>query len=253
MNWIEKINWTLVFGIFAGLIAVATSLASWSEKKKQARESELNKLRAEKAQADIKTLQLENLNKADELLRAYKKISDLQDELKNEITGGNNKPILRLTTSKLILDNRSGKKYFILFFDILNSGKYALQNMRATVYDNWGGPMLKFGVKHFRDGLSFGTMQPTSDEISHYNPTHHFDNIGAVPPNNTYPLYTTTFSEELSNLDNPGYTVETKWYNGAFTFFIHLKVTAEIIQIEMVELTLNGEKIDYRGHFEFNK
>ena len=246
MNIFDRINWSLVAGIFAGAIVIVAAFASWNDKRKET-------IKADKSQAALMNLQKENLNKTNELADAYKQIASLQKELRNEITGGDNKPILRLTTSSVIIDGNSREKYFILFFDILNNGDYSLQNVKATVYDNWGLPMLRLGVKHFRDGVSFGSMKPTSDEINHFTPVHHFDNIGTIAKNNNYPLYTTTFCAKLSNLDNPGYTVEAKWYTGSFTYFVNLKELNDAIKLDSVELVFNGKKIDYTEYFEFNK
>lgn len=253
MSFFEKINWTLVLGIFAGLIVIAAAFASWNQKKKDDRESALNKQKAENAQADMRALQVENLNKTNKLANAYKKIISIQSKLINEVTGGDNKPFLMLTTTKLMLDSRSGKKYFILSFDIINKGDYSLQNVKATVYDFWSRNSLENGIKYFRDGMAAGFMAVKPDEHEKFNPINHIDNIHTITKNKPYPLYTTTFCPEITDQIQPNYQVEITWYNGSFTYFINLKKVGNKLNLDSVELLLNMPKIEYKNNFAFNK
>ena len=245
MSIIEKLNWSLILGILAGIIAISAAIAQWSEKKKEEVKANLSEEKADKAQKELKSLQLENLNKTNDLAKAYKEIANLQNELKNEITGGNSAPMLNVAVTKIITDKNVNKSYFILSFDIINKGKYPLQNLKCTVYDNWGIAMQRYGVKHFRDGLSFGISHPTENDIKNYKVANHFD-IGTITNGKTYQLYVTTISPELSNLTSFGYPVEIQWNNGSLLYFVNLKAEVNSVKLESVELSLNGNPIkDY--------
>ncbi|SOD99765.1 hypothetical protein [Spirosoma fluviale] len=256
---VEKVNLSLLAGVLAGLIAIVAAVAQWKDKKEEEKEAESNRLKVEAAQKEIKILQLKSLKKTDELEKVYidlnnanKKIIDLQGELKNEITGGESRPVLRIYSSGLVTHEVSRKKYFILNFDLYNPNKYALQNIRVVFHDLWGREMMQLGVVHFRDGLSVGLRPPTVDELNNRISVHHFDNIGSLAKNNTYPLYTTTFCPELANMDTPGYAVEVKWYNGSFVYFVNLKIENDKLINFGTEMSFNGQKVDHEKYIEFH-
>jgi len=179
-------------------------------------------------------------------------IGQLQNKLKNEITGGDSKPVLLLTISKLITDNASQKKYFIIFFDILNHGNYAIQNVKASVNDMYGMDMLKYGVKIKRDGLVYRELRPDVNDLNNYNPVNHIDEIGSISKGSKFLLYTTTYCPELSKAE-PGFSVEINWFNGHFTYFINMKTVGETLNLSSVELVYNGTKIRYNDYFNFLK
>jgi hypothetical protein len=252
MQKMDNINWSLILGVFAGIIAIGAAMAQWNEKKNEERKALISEQKADTAQKELKAIQLENLKKTNDLAEAYKQIARLQNEIKNEITGGNSTPLLKLTTTKIITDEKSRKNYFIIFFDMQNEGKYPLQNLKCTIYDNWGLEMLKHGVKHFRDGLSFGFNPNTQDDVKNYRPANHFD-IGTVTVGKAYPLYTTTFSPQLPNHNPFSYTVEIQWYSGSLVYFINLTTENENVTIESVELLLNGKHVtNYQKFLVFN-
>ena len=192
-------------------------------------------------------MQLESLKKTNELAEAYKQIANLQTELRNEITGGDSKPILLLTASKII-ENGSKKKYFIIFFDILNISEYSIQNVKASVNDMYGMEMLKYGVQVVREGLVYKELKPTTNDYNNYNPANQFDGIGSIPKDTKYSLYTTTYSQELSK-KNPNYSVKINWFSGHFTYFIHLKAEGETLNFDSAVLIYNGKRIDYHKFF----
>ncbi|MDB5030355.1 hypothetical protein [Mucilaginibacter sp.] len=177
-------------------------------------------------------------------------IGQLQSELKSEITGGKSKPILLLTVSRIVIDNNTQKKYFVLFFDILNNSDYALQNVKAIIYDTYGIDMRMYGVQYVRDGLSEKTVKP---DIKDYNSTNHFDGIGSISKGSKYPLYITTFCPELAKNRSLGYPIEINWFNGHFTYFINLKIEGETLNLDSVQLVYNGTRINYNKYFNFLK
>jgi hypothetical protein len=157
MSVLNKMNWSLFFGVLAGIIVIGTAITQWNQKNKEEAKAEANRIKAEDTASKFKQLQVKNLAKTEELLEAYKQIVELQTELKNQLTGGENIPILKLTISKL--RKHEGKDYYIIEFDITNDGKYPLQSVRGKINDFYGFIMLKHGMRYYREGMTITEEQ----------------------------------------------------------------------------------------------
>lgn len=199
--------------------------------------------------ADVISL-THQLSKAYENLDgANSEIKNLQNQLKNEITGGDSKPILKIYITPLMAHDQPNIKYSIVFFDVENHSDYSIHNLKATVSDFGGYWTLTHGIKHFRTELGSGSGLPSQDEIRNYSPEKQFNDIGSLAKNAKHPLYTTTYSPDLSGSNKFNYVVKLKWYNGTFTYYIHLAINDNKAEIEEIELVYNGVKINHKDHF----
>jgi hypothetical protein len=187
-----------------------------------------------------------------ELIDKNNELSALQTSTYNQITGGGGYPILKLFTTKPLVNGSPKKTYFLILFDVLNSGEFPLQGLKFKINDIWGRSMLKFGVKHTRNGNGAGFEggeRIKAEEIS-YKPFSNLE-IGTISPNISYPAYTTTFSQEVESRKDFGYSVDLQWNNGSAVFFINLYTESNYIRVSSIEVVLNGKlQPEYSKYFQ---
>jgi len=247
---IDNINWSLLFGVLGGVIFVGASIAQWSEKKEEEKRARRSEQNANKAQEELKLLQVENLEKSEELKNAYKEIAHLQKEIKNELTGAGSVPLVKIKSSKQI--SSSGKDYVIVWFDVINNGKYPIKGFKGRIYDAWGLEMLKYGVKHFRDGMSVGFTSNTEDDVKNYYPIYHFD-LGTIILQKSYPLHLTTLCFDSLDGNIYPYNIELQWDQGSIIYFIELIAKKGKVELGSVDLMYNGKKhSDYSDFLTYN-
>ena len=127
----------LIFGFIAGLLTIGVSYFQYKQKKEDDKDAADNRNKVDAMQRTIISLQAESLKKSDELQVANSKIISLQTKTINEITGGDTKPVLRLSyfhPSSL----PAQPNIFALIFEIKNSGEFNLKNTSAEIFDRWG-------------------------------------------------------------------------------------------------------------------
>lgn len=227
----NKINLPLCLGILAGILAIIGAFSQWREKKDASIKSKV-------AQDSLKNLQekilintealseayKENarlqavlnsksdhiLGSTNELKDLYKENAVLQEELKNQITGGENKPVLLIRTHPGS-DPPLGQ-YYVTNFDIGNNGKYPLHNLRVTVMDFYG-PAFERVVKVKRDRMGNETVITKPDDVPVlYSNNKEFD-LGTLNTGQQYPVYSSVY-QYLGNEFYPFYTVVISWNNG---------------------------------------
>jgi len=159
------------------LVSIINNLKYTIEIKSQADSLE-NKI--EDQHAELKLLRQEN-----NLL--HSKLHKSSDEIYNQLTGGNNIPIIFITVSEDIFDST----YQIVDFMVVNRGKYTFKRVDFEMEDDW----------------------PEVQKIAVTN-----ENIGArsLPRS----LYKTKFA---SSLRHQGYFFEVRWENGQY----HGKISFE--------------------------
>jgi len=192
-----------------GVLAVVLAIVQSQEKEASKKLAAENQAKLEKAQQELQAKQDDNLRKTEDLVVANEQIAKLQEELRNQITGGNSLPRVLMFASlkQHVEDKDRNVDYYIIYFDLINTGKYPLHNIKCTISDLMRYDMLKKGIMHNRDGAGSGSYDGSAQrELKTYTPTHHFD-IGTITTENRYVLYTTTYTPETSIFD---YNVEVQ-------------------------------------------
>ncbi|WCT12441.1 hypothetical protein [Mucilaginibacter jinjuensis] len=255
----------MIFGIFAGLLAIGTAYTQWADQKD-------SDIKNRDYQDSIKTanreisdgnkriieLQKEALKTADttekktaELAELYKKNAALQEELKNQVTGGDSKPQLIITTYKY--NNQEN----VILFDVGVIGKYALHDVKIKITDSWGKYMAPT-IKVMRGIGTAGTW--------YYNPpkTELFDNwdsnkvfeLGSVQPNYPLPVYETVFNGIFSQgklITANGFNAQIEWNNGVIMYGFKTDIINGGTVIKSFQVLKDGHVIDPGNYIQFKK
>lgn len=205
----------------------------------------------EKARAE------ELIKKTNDLAESSKQNAKLQEELKNQFTGGETKPILHIETWNL---NRKDYKIFAIYFNLKNEGKYALQDVKATIID-WSGFLFTPIVEMTFNGLTSrsGPSQNKNITAANWDVNKNF-NIGAIAAGNKNTLYIATYSNDQrlwgnfnhDNHDEVDYKIRVNWLSGELLFQIRLKIIGDAMVVVYKYCMFNGKKYDVDKQFQFN-
>jgi hypothetical protein len=257
MGILDKINWTLVWTVFAGLITILAGFAQWSDKRKEERNAKLSEAKAEKATNELTELQKENNRKTDDLSKANAKIAELATEIKNLVTGGNSIPFLRLTTSTGFTAENPPLRYFNIQFNLVNHGEYPLHNVVCKIADLYTYDMItEHGLISRIMGSGVSIYSPSKEEIKAWRPESISGPI-TLTLNKTYPVYIAILSSEIrssTNFQKLIYPVEIEWSNGSLKLYVEVDFVKDAVEIKHVELVVNGKesKEDYHKFVSIN-
>jgi len=198
----------------------------------------------------------ELIQKADELAETSKENARLQKELKNQVTGGDTKPILQAVSSQIIINNL---KVYSLMFNIINEGKYPLHNLRATVMD-LGGVFCAPYLKMEKIGGAYSIWKPKDYDKNDWLKNRKFD-IGTLTPGNTHELYAALYSNDDKiwqnvtsgsvNKDVADYTIEIAWNGGKIIYYLTMTIKDDVFDLTKYEITFNGKPYHTKNDIKF--
>ncbi|HWY34453.1 MAG TPA: hypothetical protein VNX68_07385, partial [Nitrosopumilaceae archaeon] len=205
--------------------------------------------KAEKASDEVRKLQQQTLDKTSELADAYKSISLLQEELKNQVTGGGNTPILQLTIYDYFVPQElpvSEKIHVcVMQFSIVNSGKYPLQDVKFQSRDANGEDVLKYRAEREPEN------EVLFKELYKKFKTIEWHEVGTIPKNTTIDVYTSYVSPEICKFrDGTGFGGFLTWGQGSISYEgIGFKIGDKGVVVDGVTLMVNGvRQKDYQKY-----
>ncbi|MHB8262047.1 MAG: hypothetical protein ACYDEC_17445 [Bacteroidia bacterium] len=148
---------------------------------------------ARESAKEIKELQIKSNTKADELVEAYKENAKLSNEIKNQLTGGDNYPVLEIYIHKYFLTTMPSENIHVsgIEFHLRNNGEYPLQDVKLLIRDWHGKDVLIHRAKYEpKDGKLF------TDLLNDFKTEKWYD-VGTIPKRTTLEIYNTCISPEL--------------------------------------------------------
>lgn len=241
------------------LIAIFSAFIIWKKDSKGAKKGQKNRLKVLFALAIGGSIigliyGIQNEKQDQDNIGHLKKIDSLQSELNSYMIGSNSSPFIRLTA---IPNSHNGIKYFIIHFDLFNTGKYPLHFVRMNIIDGFRYEMTKNGIQDKRVGV-YGFMAggtKSKEDANTFDPEIKSD-IGTIAKGNMYPVYTATFSPEVFHSNEFWYPIEVRWNSGRLIANVNLvAISSDSIQIKSVSiLQLNGKNVEnYQKYIGLNK
>ena len=209
---------------FGALLTVASAWYQWSrENEKKIANDQLNKDNkellikiaelSEESNNHSKKSQNELQDVNAKLFEAQETINNFRLETINNLTGGNNIPIMCVT----IMEDIRNDKFITADFKILNKGKFPLKNIEFNMDDTVGAIIKtvhkKGNDKDFEEYIFDMKLKKELEEIK--------INAGDIMPIKIKNLYTTKFISEVKSIT---YNFTLQWqngfYNGTITGYI---------------------------------
>lgn len=281
MPLLDRTTFALGLGILGGFLLILSAFIQYFDKRESDKDTLQAKKEAKQSSAEAKK-NAENLlsaqklviglqqeanqttttiaHKTSELAESYKRNANLQEDFKNQVTGGNTIPTLFVWA---VLDhnkNNPVENSIQITFIIKNSGKYVLNNVKATIADINGVIM----ATHYtvERNTSMATMalkkQNKSEKqvFEEWESTKNFD-IGSLHVGEQFAAYTSVipnYKIEPSNdseKDRFTYPVNIKWNSGLLKFLITLKWSPDKLELEKALINLNGKELPRVSHLQY--
>lgn len=143
----------LILSIITGLVVISTGIAQYLKEKSDKAElddkdAEIKKLlsqqnsslnEANKKLIDANKLQTRVIDAQEELLKSNEKISLLNEEIKNNVIGGDSHPIISLFFEPYGDYRGLDTNFITAKFKIINKGKYPIKSLKVTISDYVSG------------------------------------------------------------------------------------------------------------------
>jgi hypothetical protein len=253
MRKLKQRDMVVLFAIFGAFVTIGTSIVQWTEKRNAEAKAEQNKIEAEqnRIKAERKQDELEAANKQIILLQNQtidslssiadlnKKIAELQEELKNKLTGEGSFPFLRIAMIPWPSSNDLYPHVFFgLNFELLNGGKYPINGVKVKVIDIERLFMLQVGVD-----VASRTRRSTLDDVINFKAETEY-NLGALNIGKAYLLHTGMINlEKQPPQELYRYWFNMDWNNGSISYQLILRRKGYTFYIEKLDqLMVNGKE-----------
>jgi len=202
---------------FGAIITATVAWIQWSEQKQKAKENKTlneensNLLNRIANLASNSNVQLSKSNKqltdlSGKLMMANDQIRRLQNETINNITGGDNKPIITIN----IAEDIENQKYQDVTFWVNNKGKYPIKNIELTINDHYANVTKVNWQKRDKTNIE-SNVESVNPENKDYSDV--FVSKGDLPKGSMKTLYSTKF---ISDLKYVSYFFKIQWQNGIY-------------------------------------
>jgi len=279
----DRTTFALLLGILGGVLLIVSAFIQYYDKRQSDIETLEAKVDAKKssieakknadslltAQKQIITLQQktnhttsEIANKASELAESYKRNATLQEEFKNQITGGNTIPTLCIWATQFSSYKNDPRGSSIqIEFIVKNTGKYPLNDVKITINDALGVIMaIKFVVER-SNSIGAMTLKPqtkSSKEVyNEWQPVKIID-VGSLQVGDQFEAYTSVIPNFRPDFfQTPGwgefnYPVNIKWNSGTLVYNIKLKWSPNKLELKKALVALNGKELPEGSHLSFS-
>lgn len=265
----SKTTITMIFGVIAGLTAIGVAVTQWFDQKESEKQKAKYEDSIKTANAEIIDLQRQalsittiNLKRADKTIENTEKLTTLleenaklQEELKNQVTGGHSKPRLILYTAN---NNEIGLPLKLIYFDLVIEGKYPLHQVRMQIADPWGSYASPYAkMIKFAGGRGLQLLSPPNfNNQKNWDLNKNID-IGTINPKQRVLAYETVFA----SFDNGGgtainydmLTVDIFWNSGFIRYSLEIDFSTEKPTLKNVSVLDNYKHVDWEKYLEFNK
>ena len=251
---LNKVNWTLAWGICGGLIVILAAITQWRDSLKQKQAADESKVEQQKATAELQKLQQVHMESTEKLTAAYFKIAALQEEALNNITGGkDNAPVLVVGISPKQFSESIGAYYYPVLLSISNSGNFTLRNVKATITD-LGIARTMAVLKCYLVGRNIQIRQPRPEEVKNFDIVKEMvkeKGVGDIPKGQSPIIYGGVISPALSKLDFNGiynYNVDVDWSEGRLQFILNININNSEPTVESSYVILNSKSVGSRKY-----
>lgn len=257
----DKTTGLLIIGVLGGIFVIVSSILQYRDKRESDSKSEKERAKTESYRKQIMSLQHKNFDVANSTLKKIEIAADKLDQsvalasfTLDNITGGNNTPILNIHVS--LVEPRGYPKFFSITFSLTNNGDNKLENIETNVIDQTSNFVYTFADLEiqYNNGVNIKFVPPDQAQARLLRYKMISTNvIQSLTPKSMRTFHIATFPAEQIPNQNLGtefqYPLTVYWGGGQINYEIRLKIVGKKVEMEKCSVRSNNKELTPQSNF----